>query len=289
MKPFRFGVINESVLPAAEWLAHVRRIEALCYDTFLIRDHFVPDYFGYQLAVNSLANMLRGLSEARNRLLALLPAAKVLAETDIARARELSLASAAAAQLELDGTLAFAPGSAGSLSGSLQTIIFTDGGDNAEILNGGTLNAFIQSSGSLLMTGTNGIYITNAVQEGTIVGGESTYPRFYALNQNDVCEVINDTAHSLFLTSIIVSSKFWDGLDEELQTIVSEAALNAARFERKESVDDIALVQQRCSEEGIKIVTLPDDEVVKFKDAVQPVYAKYQPIFGDLVDRIRNA
>jgi hypothetical protein len=69
-----------------------------------------------------------------------------------------------AAQLELDGTLAFAPGSAGSLSGSLQTMIFTDGGDNAEIINGGTLNAFIQSSGSLLMTGTNGIYITNAVQ-----------------------------------------------------------------------------------------------------------------------------
>lgn len=131
--------------------------------------------------------------------------------------------------------------------------------------------------------------ITGAVEQGAIVGGESTYPRFYALNQNDVCEVINDTAHSLFLTSIIVSSKFWDGLDQELQTIVSEAALNAARFERKESVDDIALVQQRCANDGIRIVTLPDEEVRKFKDAVQPVYAKYQPTFGDLVEKIRSA
>jgi probable F420-dependent oxidoreductase len=49
MRPFRFGVLNETVLPAAAWLAHVRRAEQLGYDTFLIRDHFVPDYFGDQL------------------------------------------------------------------------------------------------------------------------------------------------------------------------------------------------------------------------------------------------
>lgn len=50
MHPFRFGVINETTMPACDWLDHVRRIEALGYDTFLIRDHFVPDFFGDQLA-----------------------------------------------------------------------------------------------------------------------------------------------------------------------------------------------------------------------------------------------
>lgn len=48
-RPFRFGVINETVLPGEEWLARVRRVEALGYDTFLIRDHFLPDFFGDQL------------------------------------------------------------------------------------------------------------------------------------------------------------------------------------------------------------------------------------------------
>ena len=47
---FRFGVINEQVLPAERWIAHVRRVEADGYSTFLIRDHFVPDFFGDQLA-----------------------------------------------------------------------------------------------------------------------------------------------------------------------------------------------------------------------------------------------
>jgi probable F420-dependent oxidoreductase len=47
---FRFGVINEQVHPAEQWIAHVRRVEAYGYSTFLIRDHFIPDYFGDQLA-----------------------------------------------------------------------------------------------------------------------------------------------------------------------------------------------------------------------------------------------
>ena len=49
-RPFRFAVINETMLPAGAWFAHVRRVEELGYASFLIRDHFVPDFFGDQLA-----------------------------------------------------------------------------------------------------------------------------------------------------------------------------------------------------------------------------------------------
>jgi probable F420-dependent oxidoreductase len=49
-RPFRFAVINETMFPAEEWLAHARRVEELGYSTFLIRDHFVSDFFGDQLA-----------------------------------------------------------------------------------------------------------------------------------------------------------------------------------------------------------------------------------------------
>ena len=49
-RPFRFGVINERAHTAAAWVAQARRAEALGYATFLIRDHFAPDFFGDQLA-----------------------------------------------------------------------------------------------------------------------------------------------------------------------------------------------------------------------------------------------
>lgn len=48
--PFRFGVINEQMKAPTAWFDHVRRVEALGYSTLLLRDHFVPDFFGDQYA-----------------------------------------------------------------------------------------------------------------------------------------------------------------------------------------------------------------------------------------------
>jgi probable F420-dependent oxidoreductase len=50
LRPFRFGVINERCHSATAWTGQARRTEDLGYATFLIRDHFVPDFFGDQLA-----------------------------------------------------------------------------------------------------------------------------------------------------------------------------------------------------------------------------------------------
>lgn len=70
------------------------------------------------------------------------------------------------AQLEIDGTLAFAPGSAGTIDGPLQSFIVSDGGT---IINAGTVNGFFQGFDNVLFTGTNGLYITNWLQaQGTV-------------------------------------------------------------------------------------------------------------------------
>ncbi len=72
--------------------------------------------------------------------------------------------SYAAAALELDGTLIFAAGSAGSLAGAPQSYIHVAAHKNAAILNGGTLAGFFQVEGNLLLTGTNSVYISNEIQ-----------------------------------------------------------------------------------------------------------------------------
>ena len=48
--PFRFGVVAETFNTAEDWRALACRVEALGYDTLLIRDHLVSDVFGRQLA-----------------------------------------------------------------------------------------------------------------------------------------------------------------------------------------------------------------------------------------------
>jgi hypothetical protein len=95
------------------------------------------------------------------------------------------------AELELDGTLTFAPGSAGifgnheAAGGSLQTTIYTDSGDDAEIVNAGTIDGFIQvQGGNLLLTGTNGVYITNELQ---VLGGTAT------IDTTSIAEITGNT------------------------------------------------------------------------------------------------
>lgn len=63
MHPFRFGVINEICHPPKRWLEQVRRIEALGYASFLIRDHLVSDYFGHQYAPIAALSMAASVSE----------------------------------------------------------------------------------------------------------------------------------------------------------------------------------------------------------------------------------
>jgi probable F420-dependent oxidoreductase len=49
-RAFRFGVINEHMQSREEWVTAARRTEDLGYATFLIRDHFIQEPFGYQFA-----------------------------------------------------------------------------------------------------------------------------------------------------------------------------------------------------------------------------------------------
>lgn len=49
-RPFRFGVIAENVRSPAALLDTARKAENLGYATFLLRDHFIEEPFGHQLA-----------------------------------------------------------------------------------------------------------------------------------------------------------------------------------------------------------------------------------------------
>ena len=49
-RPFRFGVLGESVRSAVDLVDTARRAEAAGCATFLLRDHFIEEPFGHQLA-----------------------------------------------------------------------------------------------------------------------------------------------------------------------------------------------------------------------------------------------
>lgn len=132
--------------------------------------------------------------------------------------------------------------------------------------------------------------LTTSLEQADVAIGESTYPRVYALGQNRVSKVVNHTEHSLFLTSILVGTDFWSTLTPELQTIINDAALVAARHERALSIADIASTQERCKSDGIEVIKMSAEEQGRFAKATEVVYDKYQDYFtADLVSQIKNS
>lgn len=115
--------------------------------------------------------------------------------------------------------------------------------------------------------------------KGEITAGESTYVRIFPLDQYKSFKVVNDTAHSLFLTSIIVNKDFMSQFDEETRKIMSTAALNAARLERRESVADIPNILSECEQKGVEIVRMSAEEQKKFKEITSVVYQKFADYF----------
>lgn len=124
--------------------------------------------------------------------------------------------------------------------------------------------------------------------KGIIEAGESTYVRVFPLEQYKSFSVVNDTAHSLFLTSIIVNQDFMAQFSQEVQEIMATAAFNAARKERRESVADIPNILAECEEKGIKVVQMSEEEVCKFKAVTSQVYDMYADYFTPgLVQKIQ--
>lgn len=132
--------------------------------------------------------------------------------------------------------------------------------------------------------------LAGALGEKSVDIGESTYPRIYNMGQYKVSAVINHTEHSLFLTSIIINKDLWNSLDAETQAIFQEAAYEAARIEREESINDVDDVREQAIKDGIKVSYLSDSERAKFKAATEIVYDQYQDYFTPgLIDAVKKS
>jgi len=132
--------------------------------------------------------------------------------------------------------------------------------------------------------------LSDNLGKANVAVGESTYPRVYALGHDKVSKVINHTEHSLFLTSILIGTDFWNSLSPELQSIVSESAKVAAQYERSISIEDVLATQERAEKDGIQVLKMSKEEQGRFAAETKVVYDKFQDYFtAGLVDKIKKA
>jgi TRAP-type C4-dicarboxylate transport system substrate-binding protein len=111
---------------------------------------------------------------------------------------------------------------------------------------------------------------------------ETTYLRFNGKH-------ILKTNHSMFMTAIVVSNKFWNSLTEQQQQAFRDAALAASRKEREWSVQDAEKFEQQAQENGVTITEISDEDTQSLKRKSQITYVKTKYYFTpDLIKRIRE-
>lgn len=131
--------------------------------------------------------------------------------------------------------------------------------------------------------------ITQGIREGSIDAGESSWPRIYACQQNEVASSILEPNHRLLLTNIIINKDFLQGLSADHQQLLKQAAMEAGRYERSVAVAEVEPTKSRCSADGIPVVQLSAADQQHFRQVSEQVYADFQDRFTPgLVDSIRT-
>lgn len=126
------------------------------------------------------------------------------------------------------------------------------------------------------------------LEAGTVDAGEITWSRFYGSRFDEVTKTVYDTDHNLLLTNIVANADFFNSLDQDLQEIVRQAAVEAGRYEREISIDDAPATEQQARNDGFKVVKLSPEDKAKFVEATKQVYQQFENWFTPgLIDSIR--
>jgi len=111
---------------------------------------------------------------------------------------------------------------------------------------------------------------------------ETTYLRFNGKH-------ILKTNHSMFMTTIVISNKFWDSLTENQQQAFQTAAQIAARREREWSIEDAESFERNATANGVTITEISKEDSEALKKKSQLTYFKTKGYFSpNLVTNIRQ-
>lgn len=129
-----------------------------------------------------------------------------------------------------------------------------------------------------------------AMQQGTVDGQENPIPTIYLQGFYEVQDYVSATHHIYSPFVFLMSKEFFDGLTEEQQTIVTEAAVEAGALNRELNREATAQNVEDLKAEGMEYNELTPEARQEMVDIVQPVLDQYAETIGkDLVQEVYDA
>lgn len=125
-----------------------------------------------------------------------------------------------------------------------------------------------------------------ALETGTVDGQENPVANILNARFYEVQDHLTMTRHQYNPQIVMVSQRFWDGLNEEEQAVLREAEAEARIYQRQVSRDqeDEALAEVS---QHMEVVELAPEEVERLREAVAPLNERFRAEIGEeVVDRL---
>lgn len=130
--------------------------------------------------------------------------------------------------------------------------------------------------------------VFSALEQGVVDGQENPWSTIYTSRFDEVQDYGSETRHVYTPFVMTIGEEFFEGLSEDDQTLIREAAVQSRDYQRQISREYDTFAKEELASRGMEVTELSDEQVAVFQEAVQPVYEQWRDeIGGDLIDRVQ--
>lgn len=131
--------------------------------------------------------------------------------------------------------------------------------------------------------------VFSALEQGVVDGQENPWSTILTSRFNEVQDYGSETRHVYTPFLILIGEDFYDGLSEEDQALIQEAAVQAGEYQRVISREYADYAREELASVGMEITELSEEELAAFQEAVQPVYDQWEDEIGpELIQRVQE-
>ncbi len=129
----------------------------------------------------------------------------------------------------------------------------------------------------------------SALQSGVVDAMEGTVETAYTFKIYEVAKFCAETKHINTDISFMISKSFMEGLPQDIQTAILDAAKEAGEWERKEWASGVDAFKEKLKTEGnVKFVEVNSDELRKSVEPMYEEFIKKNPSAEQIINNIKN-
>ncbi|MDO5681111.1 MAG: TRAP transporter substrate-binding protein [Pelistega sp.] len=133
--------------------------------------------------------------------------------------------------------------------------------------------------------------VYQGLQTGVVNGSENTYSNIFSQKVHEVQKYITESNHGLIAYMVVVNTKFWNDLPEDIRTGLDEVMVEVTKEVNRHSLELNQSDKQKILDaKTTEIITLTPEEHAEWREAMKPVWKKFENEIGaDLIEAALKA